>query len=1437
MTRGDHKRRAPTARVQVKRGLSAANRPAFDGYCSNIHLLFVLIAALGSLAATSTTVQGQYWWDGGGSGNSWGTAGNWGIGANNSTAPNPLVFDQNRIVVFNINGQNGSANSVTSTLDGARTINGIQFVSAGTVQINAGSGGPLRIWGGGITTGSGSGGTLTLNVNTELRANQSWDIGRTLIKENPTDLNANTLIVEGSGETQIRGAINGTGVLVKRGLGTLALRGTNTFSGGTQINNGILGANSGENFGSGYIAFGGGTLRMDGAVSAGNPVFMNAAGTIDTNNQNAALTGTLNGGGSLTKVGNGRLTFTGNPAAYSGTVFVNQGTFETFASTLPVSIANSANLSIVGGGFYGGAITGGGLVSKYEAGDLILAGGGNTFPQIDIHGGGLVGNTGSIRNHIAFINPGTNLVLQQEFSEPFNGFMTGPGAFVKQAGGEIDLTSANSHTGGTFLQGGRLVVSDSSQLGNGFVQFLGGGLKAKATFDLNRSLDMGTGGVIDTNGFNVFVSDQFFGTSALTKEGNGFLVLNNQNNSTFPINVNAGILQGTAASIRGPVSVASSAQLNFNQGTTGDFNSSISGGGSVAITGGGRVNLNVANSFNGGLSVVNSTVGANASSFGGGGITLNSGSMVISGSGNIFNNVAINGGNDINTQANITISGNVTGAGALTKSGAGNLNLWGFNSYSGGTTITQGTLTGDSASFGAGPITIANGATLAFQQNTSGTFSANIVGAGALTKSGAGNLNLWGFNSYSGGTTIAQGTLTGDSASFGTGPITIANGATLAFQQSTSGTFSANIVGAGALTKSGAGNLNLWGFNSYSGGMTIAQGTLTGDSASFGTGPITVASGASIIFQQNVNGAFSSPISGMGGLVKSGSGSLTLTGNNSYSGGTIINAGKLVNNGSVAGPVTITSNGTLGGGGTINGNVVSSGLVAPGNSPGILTINGDYMMNPDSVLEIEVGGLTPGIDHDLVQVTGTATLGGTVTFPLINGFVPNFNDEITFLTAASVVGSWSSKLTPLLPDNYGVQVIQTATAVRLKYVDATNITFTDTQGTVSWNTASSWFDGSVNRITDLPDRTTVQRNKVVDPTNPQIVVVDSTADTRQVLIADELNRGKIMVKVVNGQTLNAATGGVTIAHNAELHLGEGSGNMGIVSSLLPVVVQDSGILSGNGDVLNQVQLTNGEIHVGPGETLSLNNTLMVDTDSTIQFQIGSGGSFGHVDVVETAVLNGTIRVQFLDGYLPSGGDSFQLLTTGAGLVPGTDEFDMEDLPIMPPGAQLIVRYQPTTAPNSVVLYVADSDLVDDGVVNVADVDALVAALAAGTVDPRFDLNGDGMWNDADVNEWLRIAGETNLGPGRRFLPADANLDGTVDGSDFITWNTHKFVTHGTSAWSLGDFNADGTTDGADFILWNQNKFRSSDTVAAVPEPAAAIAVLLGMLVVSRVRRR
>ncbi len=165
-----------------------------------------------------------------------------------------------------------------------------------------------------------------------------------------------------------------------------------------------------------------------------------------------------------------------------------------------------------------------------------------------------------------------------------------------------------------------------------------------------------------------------------------------------------------------------------------------------------------------------------------------------------------------------TLDNNVTGEGQIVKSGSDELIVTGDNTYSGGTTISGGTLTADHAdSLGTGAV--ANSGVL---QVGEGELENTLSGSGSLVKTGTGELTLSGDNTYSGGTTITGGTLRADHAdSLGTGAI--ANSGVLKVGE---GELENTLSGGGSLVKTGTGELTLGGDNSYSGDTTIADGTL-----------------------------------------------------------------------------------------------------------------------------------------------------------------------------------------------------------------------------------------------------------------------------------------------------------------------------------------------------------------------------------------------------------------------------------------------------------------------------------------------------------------------------------------------------------------------------------------------------------------------------------
>jgi hypothetical protein len=122
------------------------------------------------------------------------------------------------------------------------------------------------------------------------------------------------------------------------------------------------------------------------------------------------------------------------------------------------------------------------------------------------------------------------------------------------------------------------------------------------------------------------------------------------------------------------------------------------------------------------------------------------------------------------------------------------------------------------------------------------------------------------------------------------------------------------------------------------------------------------------------------------------------------------------------------------------------------------------------------------------------------------------------------------------------------------------------------------------------------------------------------------------------------------------------------------------------------------------------------------------------------------------------------------------------------------------------VFVSPGDFNADGRMDIADLDALTAAIASNSSDMSFDLTLDNSVDHGDLDSWLRTSGEVNLGPGKAYFQGDADLDGEVDIIDWHHMNWHMFTS--SAAWSSGDFNADGVIDGSDVGLWNKNKYQA-----------------------------
>ena len=415
--------------------------------------------------------------------------------------------------------------------------------------------------------------------------------------------------------------------------------------------------------------------------------------------------------------------------------------------------------------------------------------------------------------------------------------------------------------------------------------------------------------------------------------------------------MSGGILQGTTTSLQGDIT--NNANVTFDQTTTGTFADVVSGTGSLTKSNTGTVILSGANTYSGGTTV----------------------------SGGILQGTTTSLQGDITNNANVTFdqtttgtyAGVMSGSGSLTKSNTGTVIFTGDNSYTGGTTINAGTLQlGDGGTSGSATSDITNNSNLIFNRSDTVTFANVISSTGAVLQSGTGTVIFTGDNTYTGGTTISAGTLQlGDGGTTGliTGDVT--NDSNLIFNHSDVVTFANVVSGTGTLTQSGTGTLILTGANTYSGGTTVSDGILQGDTNSL-QGNIT--NNASVVFDQASDGTFSNVISGTGTVTKSNAGNLDVTGINTYSGNTTIDGGTLSVNGSIASSnVTVNSGATLGGNGTVGSVTLNGGTFAPGNSIGTTHVSGNVDFSGGGIYQVQ---LDEAGNSDKIIATGTATLGG-----------------------------------------------------------------------------------------------------------------------------------------------------------------------------------------------------------------------------------------------------------------------------------------------------------------------------------------------------------------------------------------------------------------------------------------------------------------------------
>ncbi len=572
--------------------------------------------------------------------------------------------------------------------------------------------------------------------------------------------------------------------------------------------------------------------NADGSFAV-NTVLENVDATLDP----ASATGW--DGTSLIKQGAGTLilnaenTYTGGTTISGGTLVATN--VDALGSG---DVTDDATLELNTGGTFDNAIGGSGNVVKSGADTLTLSGSNSYTGGTTISGGTLVASnvealgTGDVTN---------NATLELNTGGDFINNIGGTGRVEKSGDDTLTLSGSNTYTGGTLINGGTLVASNVEALGTGDVTD-------------NATLALNTGGTFD---------NAISGSGQVVKSGDETLTLSGTNSYTGGTTISGGTLVATNVEALGSGDVTDDATLELNTG--GTFDNAISGSGQVVKSGDKMLTLSGANSYSGGTLISDGTlVASNVEALGTGDVTNNA-------------TLALNTGGDF--------TNNISGSGQVVKSGDDTLTLSGANSYTGGTTISGGTLVATNVdALGTGDVT--NSPTL--ELNTGGTFDNAISGSGQVVKSGDETLTLSGSNTYTGGTLISGGTLVATNVdALGTGDVT--DNATL--ELNTGGTFDNVISGSGQVVKSGDDTLTLSGANSYTGGTLISGGTLVATSVeALGSGDVT----DNAVLELNTGGTFDNAISGSGQVVKSGDKTLTLSGANSYTGGTTISGGTLV---------------------------------------------------------------------------------------------------------------------------------------------------------------------------------------------------------------------------------------------------------------------------------------------------------------------------------------------------------------------------------------------------------------------------------------------------------------------------------------------------------------------------------------------------------------
>ena len=821
------------------------------------------------------------------------------------------------------------------------------------------------------------------------------------------------VIENSSGGSTINSTIaNGTAAstFTKSGTGLLTLTGTNTYTGATTIEGGILAvsvmANGSSNSGigasaaaAGNLILNNGTLRYTGNTVSSNRGFTLTAattGTVDVST--SAQTLTLSGGiaattGNLVKSGAGILTLSA-ASAHSGTTAVTGSGKLTVSSTMLNASAFSAGTGstlefgatniFVGG--HGTALAdtrvitvdGGTLLfnasADFRFGNVTLSNGATwTSNRVLTNYDALLANTASgaatvrvtgtgasmmngsggihlqgVQNfEVADVTASTATDLTVSMILAAQGTIGGAAGGINKTGtGTMSLQGVNTYTGATNVVAGVLAIGTGGSTQTTSTITVASG----ATLRLDRGDTWGnhqatSSSPIVVNQGGTLASNGLFNTIVNPTLNGGTVTLNGGSNASYPALAIKGTLTvgGTAASTInvgtgtnnfiniGPSGTAGTLIVNVADATASTatdltINSVLqnnwNAAGTVQVasvlqkTGLGTLNLAPAgggNTFTGGLTVSNGLVlltGTNLgnSVAGAGTLTIDTDATARAMSHNSLGQgtgtlspLFVNGGTFEGAEYNHINTITMTGGSIAQRSGITVVDGLDMKVYSAvnpsittNASATQANISLKISNSSAGPLTanVADGAAA-----TDLSISAVIAGSQSVIKAGAGTLNLTGANTYAGGTTVNQGTLTvGTGGTLGatTGALAVGNN---------------NTVAAGTATVLNLATAVDTTVGSLSGSIAIPTPASPANSAT-----INVATGRTLTINQTVAGTFEGVIAGDGGVTlgASSTNTLTLTGNNTYTGATSVAAGTLaLVGGSQASPITVSSGASL----------------------------------------------------------------------------------------------------------------------------------------------------------------------------------------------------------------------------------------------------------------------------------------------------------------------------------------------------------------------------------------------------------------------------------------------------------------------------------------------------------------------------------------------